>query len=124
MIKEAQVLEALKGVNDPELGKSLVELGMVHEVQVEDGRVSFTLSRGPGQPEEPLRCDYTKISLSLQDLLARSRDLFQCWRYVFEYNPPKESPYQFHQFEYGLLRCAAEVMRVEIRTRLEGNGKQ
>jgi len=44
MIDQALVLEALKGVNDPELGKSLVELGMVHDVQVEDGRVRFTLA--------------------------------------------------------------------------------
>ena len=44
MIDKAQILEALKGVNDPELNKSLVELGMVHDVEVEDGRVSFTLA--------------------------------------------------------------------------------
>ena len=44
MIKEAQVLESLEGVNDPELGKSLVELGMVHDVAVDDSRVSFTLA--------------------------------------------------------------------------------
>jgi Mrp family chromosome partitioning ATPase len=44
MIKEAQVIEALKGVDDPELGRSLVELGMVHDVEVEDGVVSFTLA--------------------------------------------------------------------------------
>jgi len=44
MIEETQVLEALKGVDDPELGKSLVELGMVHDVEVADGRVSFTLA--------------------------------------------------------------------------------
>jgi Mrp family chromosome partitioning ATPase len=41
---EDQILEALKGVNDPELGKSLVELGMVHDVQVSGSRVSFTLA--------------------------------------------------------------------------------
>jgi Mrp family chromosome partitioning ATPase len=44
MIKEAQVLQALKGVNDPELNKSLVELGMVHDVAIADARVSFTLA--------------------------------------------------------------------------------
>ena len=44
MIKEAQVLQALKGVNDPELEKSLVELGMVHDVAITDARVSFTLA--------------------------------------------------------------------------------
>jgi ATP-binding protein involved in chromosome partitioning len=44
MIKKTQVLEALRGVQDPELGKSLVELGMVHDVQVDDGVVRFTLA--------------------------------------------------------------------------------
>jgi Mrp family chromosome partitioning ATPase len=44
MIDKEQVLGALKGVNDPELGKSLVELGMVHDVEVENDRVSFTLA--------------------------------------------------------------------------------
>jgi Mrp family chromosome partitioning ATPase len=44
MIEQEHVLEALKTVNDPELGKSLVELGMVHDVEVEDSRVSFTLA--------------------------------------------------------------------------------
>jgi Mrp family chromosome partitioning ATPase len=41
---EEKVLEALRGVQDPELGKSLVELGMVHDVQVDDGVVRFTLA--------------------------------------------------------------------------------
>ena len=44
MIEEKQVFEALKTVNDPELGKSLVELGMVHDVEVKDSGVSFTLA--------------------------------------------------------------------------------
>lgn len=44
MIDKAQVLEALKGVDDPELGKNLVELGMVHDIEVEDGQVRFTLA--------------------------------------------------------------------------------
>jgi len=44
MVDEAQIVEALKGVNDPELGKSLVELGMVHDVEIEDGSVRFTLA--------------------------------------------------------------------------------
>ncbi len=35
MIEQTQVLEALRGVKDPELGKSLVELGMVHVNQEE-----------------------------------------------------------------------------------------
>ena len=38
------VLEALGKVQDPELGKDLVSLGMIDEVQVKDGVVSFTLN--------------------------------------------------------------------------------
>jgi hypothetical protein len=81
------------------------------------GRVSFTLARGP--LEEPRWDDY-KVSPALPDLLARSRDLFQSWRYVFEFSQPEHSPYQFHQFEYGLLWCAAEALRVEVTVRLSG----
>jgi len=43
-VNEAQILEALRGVEDPELRKSIVELGMVHDVEVEDGVVRFTLA--------------------------------------------------------------------------------
>lgn len=44
MIEEPQVVQALEEVQDPELGKSLVELGMVHDVEVDDGAVCFTLA--------------------------------------------------------------------------------
>ncbi len=44
MVKENLVLESLQGVNDPELNKNLVELGMIHDVAVDGERVSFTLA--------------------------------------------------------------------------------
>ena len=37
------VLEALRPVEDPELRKSLVELNMIRNVQIQQGQVSFTL---------------------------------------------------------------------------------
>lgn len=80
------------------------------------GRASITLAKGP--LEKPLWDDYTKVPLALPDLLTRSRDLFESWRYVFEFSHPENSPYEFHQFEYGLLWCAAEAIRVEVRVRL------
>jgi ATP-binding protein involved in chromosome partitioning len=44
MATEKQVLEALGQVNDPELGRDLVSLGMIQDVQVkEDGLISFTI---------------------------------------------------------------------------------
>ena len=42
-ITEAQVLEALKGVMDPELKKDLVSLNMIRNVKVEGPKVSFDL---------------------------------------------------------------------------------
>lgn len=43
MITIQQVLDALGRVNDPELGKDLVTLGMIDKVQISDGTVSFDL---------------------------------------------------------------------------------
>ena len=44
MITEEQAREALSGVMDPELGHNLVELGMVRNLQVDEGQVSFDLA--------------------------------------------------------------------------------
>ena len=52
-IKESEVMNALKRVNDPELNRSIVELGMVRDLLIEDGVVSFTLALTI--PECPLR---------------------------------------------------------------------
>ena len=43
MLTTASILEVLKPVQDPELQKSLVELNMIRNVEVENGNVSFTL---------------------------------------------------------------------------------
>lgn len=52
-VQAAGVLEALKGVVDPEFGKDLVALGMAKQVSVTDGRVAFTLELPT--PAHPLR---------------------------------------------------------------------
>jgi Mrp family chromosome partitioning ATPase len=44
LITESDVMEALKRVMDPELGRNLVELGMVREVEIKDSEVGFTLA--------------------------------------------------------------------------------
>ncbi|MGD9002199.1 MAG: Mrp/NBP35 family ATP-binding protein [Anaerolineae bacterium] len=44
MAEKPQIIEALRSVQDPELRQSIVDLGMVHDVQVDDGVVSFTLA--------------------------------------------------------------------------------
>ena len=44
MTDQSQILKVLETVDDPELKKNLVELGMVHDVKVEGENVSFTLA--------------------------------------------------------------------------------
>jgi len=52
MITKTEILEALKMVMDPELGRSIVELNMVRDLEISDkGEVSFTLALTiPGCP--------------------------------------------------------------------------
>lgn len=80
---------------------------------------SFTIALGQngGIPEWN---DGIKKSPCLPDLLERSKDLFQSWRYVCEINEHKNDFFQYHKFEYGLLRFAAEAIRVEVAVRLSG----
>jgi len=40
----SQIRRALEGVMDPELHRSIVDLGMVHDLVLEDGRATFTLA--------------------------------------------------------------------------------
>jgi ATP-binding protein involved in chromosome partitioning len=44
LVTQANVRRALEGVMDPELHKSLIELGMVREVRIKEGRVEITLA--------------------------------------------------------------------------------
>ncbi len=44
MVKKEQVQQALAQVQDPELKRSLIDLGMVRDLTVEDGQVRFTLA--------------------------------------------------------------------------------
>jgi ATP-binding protein involved in chromosome partitioning len=57
MITVEQVYQALQGVVDPELKRNLVELGMIRDVTVDDGRVSLTLA-------------LTTLACPLQDQMA------------------------------------------------------
>ena len=43
MLETQSILEVLRPVQDPELQKSLVELNMIRDIQIEDSKVSFTL---------------------------------------------------------------------------------
>ncbi len=44
MVDEPQVVDALRSVEDPELGRTIVELGMVHDVEIDGSDVTFTLA--------------------------------------------------------------------------------
>lgn len=44
MISKDKIIEALKSVKDPELGRDVVALGMIKEITVQDSKVSIQLS--------------------------------------------------------------------------------
>ncbi len=44
MTTDAEVLEALRGVVDPELGINVVDLGLVYGVAVDDGSIRVTMT--------------------------------------------------------------------------------
>lgn len=52
-ISELQIMEALRRVYDPEIHRSIVDLQMVRDLKIQDGKVSFTLALTI--PECPLR---------------------------------------------------------------------
>ena len=43
-LTERAVLDALKGVKDPDLGRDLVDLGMIKDIRISDGAVSLTVN--------------------------------------------------------------------------------
>ena len=43
-ISSASITEALRAVFDPELGKSVVELGLIYGIEIEAGRVHITMT--------------------------------------------------------------------------------
>ena len=75
-------------------------------------RASITIAKGP--PDLPVWNDYEAESKQLSELLRRSGDLFQSWRYIYEFIEPVDTTYQLHRFEYGLLLCACQAIEASI----------
>jgi ATP-binding protein involved in chromosome partitioning len=55
LVNSGQVMDALRGVKDPELQRDVVSLGMVEDLKVDGGTVSFTLNLTT--PACPLRAE-------------------------------------------------------------------
>ncbi|MBR9970123.1 iron-sulfur cluster carrier protein ApbC [Magnetospirillum sulfuroxidans] len=74
VVSESQVIEALKGIVDPDKGADIVSLGMVSGVVVKDGHVTFAIEVEPerGPKLEPLRKAAEKAVHDLAGVLTAS----------------------------------------------------
>lgn len=64
MITEEQAREALKQVEDPELGLNIVDLGLVYDVEVEGSTVNVRMTlTSPGCPVGPQILNGSKMVL-------------------------------------------------------------
>src|SRR5262245_12830555 len=71
-ITERVVLDALRGVKDPDLGKDIVTLGMVQDLHIHDGNVTFTLAF-TGQPPASKVALHSAASKALSQMPGVSR---------------------------------------------------
>ncbi|MFQ5955965.1 MAG: iron-sulfur cluster carrier protein ApbC [Kiloniellales bacterium] len=71
-VTEGEILEALKGVVDPDRGADIVSLGMVSGLVVKDGNVGFAIEVDPerGPKLEPLRKAAEKAVEALPQVLS------------------------------------------------------
>src|SRR5213593_4395015 len=51
MVSEATVLQALRGIRDPEAQQDIVTLGLVRDLRIADAEVSFTLAFTTQSPQ-------------------------------------------------------------------------
>jgi len=71
-ITEEIILDALKGVSDPEKGQDIVSLGMISGLQIKEGHVAFAIEVDPekGASMEPLRKEAEKTVHSLEGVIS------------------------------------------------------
>ena len=59
------VIDALRDVCDPELGLSVVDLGLIYDVEIEDGRVRVTMTlTTPGCPIHDSMAEWVRQAVS------------------------------------------------------------
>jgi metal-sulfur cluster biosynthetic enzyme len=65
VITEDQVLASLTSVLDPELGLSIVDLGLVYGVTIEGGHVGVTMTlTAPGCPLHDVLADWARAAVA------------------------------------------------------------
>ena len=107
-VTKPQVLEALRRIKGPDLAGNIVDLGMVSEVLIKDGRVAFsiTVSADRARELEPLRQAAEKVVSELAGVTAAT--------VVLTADAPKGG---------ATARQAPEHARVsQARARAAGNG--
>ena len=73
-LTERDVIEALKGVKDPDLGRDLVDLGMIKDIKIGDGNVSLTVNLTT--PACPLKAQIERdVRSALQSRLPGEWDI-------------------------------------------------
>ena len=64
-LTEARVLESLAGVVDPELGLSIVDLGLVYGVRIDGARVAVTMTlTAPGCPLHEVMAEWARAAVA------------------------------------------------------------
>ncbi|HEU5196180.1 MAG TPA: metal-sulfur cluster assembly factor [Methylomirabilota bacterium] len=64
-LTEARVLQSLAGVVDPELGMSIVDLGLVYGVRIDGARVTVTMTlTAPGCPLHETMAEWARAAVA------------------------------------------------------------